>query len=75
MTFPVLWSDLCCYTEGWAGWEMLGDISYDVATLQFEGKKSIHIHIHNTVWGEGGCFHDAQKYIFAAVSRHFCHSL
>ena len=22
---------------------MLGDISYDIATLQFEGKKSIHI--------------------------------
>ena len=32
------------------GWEMLGDISYHKATLQSEGKQSIHIHIHIHIW-------------------------
>ena len=39
----VVWSLLLKWG---LGWEMLGDISYRKATLQSEGKHSIHIHIH-----------------------------
>ena len=45
----TLWSGVVAWPlllKGGLGWEMLGDISYHKATLQSEGKHSIHIHIH-----------------------------